>query len=747
MKRIRLLSKRMWIRIGRAGACAAAGGVLLFVIAWIGFPFPESRLKIREYSTVFTADNNQIIRITLSRNDEYCIPVELKEISPSAVQATLAVEDQRFYSHCGVDGTAVMRAVLQNIFSLKKESGASTITMQVVRMAYNRRRTFISKAFESFRALQLERIRSKEEILEIYLNTAPYGGNIYGIEAASLRYFNKGAKDLNLAEASLLAGLPQSPSRYRPDRYAQRAYRRRRTVLRRMHEEGYISARQARRAAQTEFNKLRFAFPLRAPHLTDALCAEGRTGFVPTTVDLELQRKAERVLRKHVAKLAPHRVSNGSVIILDVKNAAIRAMVGSTDYWSVSNSGQINGALIYRSAGSTVKPFLYTLAYESCRIIPQTTLFDVPVCFNGYVPENYDNEFVGCISARESLALSRNVPAVCLLRQTGIAAFYHCLKKTGFNGVRYASDHYGLTLALGTCTVSLRELADGYACLARLGKYIPSAMTHDDPGTCGKRIFSPRAVWLTGTSFTGPEKPLGGKCIFKTGTSWGYRDLWCVACDADYVVAVWLGNFNNSRCVKICGQEAALPVAEEIFTQLANAKGGYRNLPRPEGIRTIQVCAQTGLRPSDACPCRTSACAIDTQTELPVCRVHHHVLRRLGNGITQLSVQEEWPDPVVSWRSGIERAESDISAPPELRIQSPQDSAEFRMVGNMGPVAQKIALIAAGDTRKRQYWFVNGEFVGTTAAGHSLTWPICPGRHRISVTDEQMTDSCLITVK
>ncbi len=747
MKRILIFRKQFLIRFVRINICAAAGCILLFILAWICFPFPESRLQIREQSTVFTADNNEIIRVMLSPNDEYCIPVRLCDIASSAVQATIAVEDQRFRSHCGVDGTAVFRAVKQNVFSMKKESGASTITMQVIRMAYDRKRTLISKVFESFRALQLERICSKKEILETYLNSAPYGGNIYGIEAASLRYFNKRARDLNLAEASLLAGLPQSPSRFRPDRFPRRAYRRRLTVLRRMQEEGYISELQTQKAAQTEFKKLRHAFPLRAPHLTDALYTASRSGYVRTTVNLELQNMAEQVLRKHVAKLRPHRVSNGAVVIVDVRNSSVRAMVGSTDYWNIPHCGQINGVLSRRSAGSTLKPFLYTMAYETQRIIPRTTVYDVPVSFSGYEPEDYDKEFMGCISASESLALSRNIPAVKLLQDTGIQSFYHCLRKIGFSGIRKSSESYSLTLALGTCDVSLLELADAYACLARMGNYISSSMIAQSRRAAGIRIFSPQAVWLMYSSFTGPDRPLDGKCIVKTGTSWGYRDLWCVACDADFAVGVWLGNFDNSSCVKICGQDAAMPVVDELFSHLAKARGGYSVLPRPPGVGKITVCAKTGLRPTAACPCCTTAFALENGDQLPLCGIHRHVVRSLGSGLTQLAVKEEWPDSVVSWRSRTEMPEIQSRSDVRLRIQSPCDRAEFCMTSSAVPGAQKIGLAATGDARKRQYWFVNGTYLGSTSNGSSIVWPLSPGTHRISVTDKHATDSCRIFVR
>ena len=359
-------------------------------------------------SPVVTDRSGHTLLRIVGSDDQWRQPVPLDEISPWMVQATIAVEDERFRLHPGVDPIAIVRATGQNILNRDIVSGASTITMQVCRMMDKRPRTVKAKTVEAFRALQLECILSKEEIIEKYLNIAPYGGNIRGVESASRIYFGKRARDLSLGEAALLTGLPKSPTAYRPDRYPETARMRRSTVLRRMAELDMITEEQ-RAAADAE--PVFMAGPIRehaAPHAA-WLALQRRQEGGRTTIDIHIQREVER-LAEDRARLLPEGTDQ-AVVVIEIQSGDIVALLGSSDYWDTVD-GQVNGVLARRSPGSALKPFIYAAAFEARRLRPDSVVYDVPIERAGWSPRNFDRTFSGELTAAEALRRSLNVPAI-----------------------------------------------------------------------------------------------------------------------------------------------------------------------------------------------------------------------------------------------------------------------------------------------------------------------------------------------
>ena len=479
VRRLWRLPIRRWLkRLAVVAASVVFLGAGTVLVLWHRFPFRIEKLDEAPASTVVTDRHGAWLRVYRSSTDEIRVPVSLDEVSPWLAAATIAVEDRGFRDHCGVDLSAVARATWQNVLRWRVHSGASTLTMQVVRMLEPRPRTLWSKAVEAFHALQIDAWSTKERILEHYLNLAPYGGDLRGVEAASRRYLGKRARDLDLGEAALIAGLPQSPSRLRPDRHYERALGRRRVVLDSMLRQGAIDEEQRREAIESRPVVRRHPWPFRAPHF--AAIARARAAATPASggviVRSTLDAGAQSCVEAHVGRALEELVTrpdgvSAAVVVVDVESGAVRALLGSPGYFDACRPGKVNGALARRSPGSALKPFLYALAFDRGVASPTTRLADVPTSFVGYVPRNYDDVYHGPVAASRALARSYNVPAVRLERRVGTRAFIDVLRRLGMTTIDRGPRHYGLTLCLGGGEVRLLDLTNAYAALVRGGRH------------------------------------------------------------------------------------------------------------------------------------------------------------------------------------------------------------------------------------------------------------------------------------
>ncbi len=765
-KQKRARARRKLLR--RTGVCLALAVVAFHVLSLL-FPFPEAKLETlrREREAVLVQDREgNLLRPFLSADESWLFWASRDEISPRLVEAIIAVEDERFRIHPGVDPIAIVRAAWSNFRRGRIVSGASTLTMQVVRMQDPRPRTYTTKAAEAFRALQLERLRSKDRLLEIYLNLAPFGGNLVGVEAASLSYFRKHAKDLTLGEAALLAGLVQSPTRLRPDRHPERARQRRDHVLERMKICGYISKEQLTVALKEPVWVKRNRFPFEAPHFA-RMVFRRHTGVpvLRTTLDGHIQQVAETALREQVDSLRPAGVTNGAVVVVENPTAAVRALVGSCDFFSIEDCGQINGPTAARSPGSAVKPFTYALAFERGVACPSTVLADVPRNFTGYEPENYDHRHRGPVTARQALAHSLNVPAVDLLREVGLGRLHALLKECGLSTLTREADHYGLALTLGSAEARLLELTNAYAALARLGMYKPYRLLEDEPLRRGRQVLSSGAAYLVADVLS-DMKRLGGACLWKsersqirmawkTGTSYGHRDAWTIAYTPEYTVGVWLGNFSGEPSRALVGIEAAAPVAARIMDQIHADKTSTWYV-RPESVGVHDVCAASGMPIGEHCPLSSRALYLRNRSTTKPCTIH--VAARIddetGGCLCHLcsrgrrhtvKVVEDWPLALAAWfrHQGITRplmpahfsgcrAVCDQGSRP--RIFAPGDGQSYILAEDDGG-NQKLLFQASAAT-ERIHWFVDGTLYKTCPASERLFWPLRRGEHVIACADD-----------
>lgn len=691
------------------------------------FPFPADRLRQFPGGQVLVDNQGDPLRVTLGPGDVDCRPQYTVGQGDWIAAALVAAEDQRFYRHAGLDPLALARALRQNLTAGRRISGASTLSTQVIRLLDQRPRTAWNKVEEAFRAVQLERVLSKGEILAQYLNRAPFGGNLVGIEAASRRYFDKDAHALSLSEAALLAGLPQSPSRLRPDRHPARARARQRYVLDRMVACGFITDVQRREALAQRVAVRNVEYPMRAPHFAEAALAQlgaSEPGLRRTTLDPAWQAAAESALRRQVDRLREQGVTGGAVVVMDVSRGAVCALAGSPDYFA-PGAGQVNAALAPRSAGSTLKPFLYALALDGGLITPGRVLPDVPMNFADYRPENFDRTFRGLVPARDALVLSLNLPLVELARQMGVPRLHAAFRELGLGTLAQPSAHYGLGLAVGNAEVRLLDLANAYAALARGGTWRPPLFLagHTAPD---RPICSPAAAWLVADALSDAERTKEStghhgdvrlpRVAWKTGTSTGLRDAWTVAFNPDYVVAVWLGNPDGQASPALVGGPAAAPVAWELFRRRYPAGTGPW-FARPAGVQQRAVCAESGCVPGPHCTTRVDDWYVAGSSSPRPCEVHR------ADGRTG------WPAEVEDFlaRQRGEPPAAAVAGDPV--ILSPAPGSCYRLLDGWASDAQAVALKAAA--LEPVYWFVNNQCLGRTGPGESLSWPLVRGRHRV----------------
>ncbi len=541
--------------------------------AWAISLGPLPLKQARQVSTTIIDRNGKLLRAYAMADGRWRLPVDArKDLDPAYLKLLLAYEDQRFYSHGGVDPLALGRAAVQLMTRGHIVSGGSTITMQLARLMEPRReRSFYAKLRQIVRALEIERRLNKDQILNLYLALAPYGGNLEGVRAASIAYFGKEPKRLSLAEAALLVALPQSPERRRLDRYPLAARDGRDRVLDRMVEEHTISPDDAAQAKATPVPKLRKRMPILAPHSSDSAMATVKDApVIRLTLDQGLQKVLEPLARDRAIALGPN--ISVAIIVVDNESGDVLARVGSADYFDDSRAGQVDMPRAVRSPGSTLKPFIYGLAFEDGFVHPESLIDDRPIRFGSYAPENFDQTFQGTVPVRRALQLSLNVPAIALLDRVGSSRLSSRLRQAGANLVLPKDEAPGLAMGLGGVGVTLQDLALLYAGLPRLGTThkLREIISATDDQREPQRLMDQVAAWQVGNVLLGtppPENAAGNRIAFKTGTSYGYRDAWSVGFDGRITIAVWVGRPDGAPVSGLVGRTAAAPILFDAFAR------------------------------------------------------------------------------------------------------------------------------------------------------------------------------------
>jgi penicillin-binding protein 1C len=571
---------------------------ILAVAAWVVSLGPLSLAQAKEVSTTIVDRNGKLLRAYAMADGRWRLPVDARiGVDPGYLKLLLAYEDRRFRSHAGVDPLALARAAFQFVSRGHIVSGGSTITMQLARLMEPRReRSVYAKLRQMVRALEIERQLTKDQILDLYLALAPFGGNLEGVRAASIAYFSKEPKRLSLAESALLVALPQSPETRRLDRYPDAARTARDRVLDRMVEEGRVREEDAAQAKVTPVPRLRKPMPILAPHSADSAAATVKdTDVIKLTLDAGVQKALEALARDRAIALGPN-ISIG-ILAVDNESGDVLARVGSSDYFDDRRAGQVDMTRAVRSPGSTLKPFIYGLAFEDGFVHPESLIDDRPIRFGSYAPENFDMTFQGTVAVRRALQQSLNVPAIALLDRVGASRLASRLKQAGANLVLPKDEAPGLAMGLGGVGVTLQDLVQLYSGLARLGNTRPlrEIVNAKDASGDSLRLMDQVAAWQVGNVLMGtppPENAPHNRVAFKTGTSYGYRDAWSVGFDGRMTIGVWVGRPDGAPVPGLVGRSAAAPILFDAF-----ARTGKLPVPLPKPPKGALVASNAKLPP------------------------------------------------------------------------------------------------------------------------------------------------------
>ena len=779
-----LINNARWRKIGFWAAKLLFIPVfLVFMAIWVLFFFSENPLeKVVNFtsSPVLFDKDGTIIHARLSSDEEWCMPIPLEEMGYWLPKILVEIEDKRFFKHGGVDFIALARASLQNIQSQRIVSGASTITSQLVRLSIPRQRTFTTKIWEFFGAWHLENHLAKNDILELYLNRAPFGGNIRGVEAASRMYFGKRAKELSLGEASLLIGLLKGPTLYRPDRNPKAALKRRQNIIKQVALSENFPQDLTSLALEEELPIHKPAMPTSAWHFADMAFeqlarwqGQKKGGNFFSTLDTSIQMLIENTLKTKLMGEIPE--ITAAAIVIENQTGSIIAYVGNARFNLKLGKEWVDCARAARSPGSTLKPFVYLAGLETGQIVPATMLADTPLYLDGEAPRNFDRTYRGPVTAERALVDSINVPAVRVFRMIGMHAMQSRFRMAGFTLLDRVDANHGDSLVLGAGEVTLLELARAHTTLANMGidnklavspwqlassnkvlantnnKSLDNSENIDATGAnwlnsppavpvnIQKRIYTAEACFLLAEMLNDTSRlPVIDQILqqnkaqpiaFKTGTSYGLRDAWSVAYNPDYTVAVWFGRADGGANQNLVGISMAAPVSIEILKNLSvrqqtatdtheTQRSWYTT---PQGVAKKEVCTLSGMEPSAFCPSTKISWYIPKVWRTVPCSLH-----QMQDG----NIKVVWPPELESFQHKRFTGE-DLSR--QLFIASPLPDAKYLLLpGVPTPV---LALKVEGATYP-VHWYSNGIYLGEQKnTDIPMLFNVTKGKHEIAVLD------------
>ena len=752
-----------------------SGIVLLGLIALRAIPHPPLSQGLM-FSTAYYDKNGELLRFTLANDDMYRVWTPLEDISPYLINGVLLHEDKYFYYHTGFNPFSLARGAYVSYIKKGNMQGGSTLTMQLARMKWKlNTRTIYGKLTQIIKAIELELFYSKDDILEAYLNYAPYGRNIVGVGSSSLIYFDKKPRDLTLPEALTLSVLPQSPS-YRVDKNSnivgEKLTNARNSLLEKYEKEYNVDS----------LNRALFDLPLLlrqpeklpfiAPHFISQVENENflkakKSYEVNTSLDLKLQNLIDLHVKSYINTNTNRGIQNAAVLLVDSRNMGVVAHIGSANFFNNEIQGQVNGVTAKRSPGSTLKPFIYALAIEQGIIHPMSVLKDVPTNFGSYSPENFDYVFSGPLSATNALNRSRNIPAVYLNSKLKNLTFYNFLKRAKVSKMK-SEGHYGLALALGGGEVTMMEIARLYGILANRGvmREVKVFKDEDEPYE-PLNFFSKETTFVT-LDMLGQNSELKSissqkkeiPIYWKTGTSWGFRDAWSVGIVGDYIVVVWLGNFDNVGNTAFIGNDVAAPLFFNIVNALrATEKLNDANKIVPTNVKKVDICLSSGDLATIWCKRKSKTWFIPGVSPIKVDTVYRPVIMDnatkkplCSNKKTKdsyIEVYEYWSTDILDIfkKAGLpKRNPPDMSHCDSLNmnsfgiapfITSPLKNTTYAIRANRDD-KNKIVFSATADASVGMlYWFFDDEFIGSTEPLLSLDFvPKKAGKFNISVIDD-----------
>ena len=754
-----------WLGVGVLAAI-----VIFFILSWI-FPLPD---KI-EYSTIITDSKGEVINAYLTKDQKWRMKTELNEISPLLRKTIIAKEDKYFYSHPGINPVAMVKAFFKNVFRMKTASGASTITMQVARALEHRKRNIGSKIIETFRAFQLELKYSKREILQMYLNLVPYGGNIEGVKSASILYFNKNPDHLSLAEITALSIIPNRPSSLVIGKNNHLIIQERNKWLKRFADENVFSKKETEDAAAEPLTASRATVPHFLPHLSYKLKMRGEV-IVPTNIIMNTQIKTEKLVEDYVRTLRLKNIKNAAVVVINNKTHKVITYVGSCDFHDTTDGGQVNGAAAIREPGSTLKPLLYGLCIDEGLETPKMVVTDVGVNYSGYAPENYDKKFNGYVTVEYALEHSLNIPAVKSLGLLGKDKLILKLANCDFKQVKKDQNKLGLSMILGGCGATLEELTGLFSAFANDGIYIAPSYTQNDTNQVPKKIISAAADYMITdilSRVNRPDFPLNWqatehmpKIAWKTGTSYGRRDAWSIGYNKNYTIGVWVGNFSGVGVADLSGGNVATPLLFKIFNTVDyDSDAGWFDLP--DDCEQRKVCSETGLLPTDHCsnivmdyfiPMISSTKQCDNWEETMVSA--DEKISYCKNCVPDAGYKKKWYrmiDPEMqAWMEENKMVYEKM--PPHNPncekifkegvpvITSPNNNTEY-LINKKDREPLQLTCKTSNDVTK-VYWYINNKFYKASSAAEKQFFVPDEGPVKISCTDDKGRNKNIwITVK
>jgi len=728
----------------------------LFVSAYI-VPMPESIKP--PLSTVVRYEDGEVARVYLADDQQWRIYRKIGDTNKWTKVCFIQKEDRFFYWHPGFNPVSLFKALMRYIKYGRVINGGSTITMQLARILEPKERTVISKILEILRAIQFEIRFSKEEILEKYLNYAPFGKNIVGFETASRFYFGMSSEELNLSQCATLANLPQIPG---VDFFENKTLlkSKRDFVLTKLFNRGMIKKKDYVKAKSKPVEISPHRFPMEIPHISDHLVLNGDRSNYITTIDRNLQQFVESKLQDYRETLEEKGITNASCVLMDNRTGNVVAIVGSLGYFDAPE-GQVRGFEALRQPGSTLKPFLYGLAIDKGIVTPKTMLKDVPISFKDFEPCNFDKKYRGYVRAEKALSYSLNVPFIRLLRDTGKSDFLNLLRKGGITTLR-DDDYYGLSVILGACDVTLLELTNLYRMLANHGEYTSYNILKDNENHKVKRLLHEGSCYLVSRALSrrhNPDipqeflgKPYLNRLRWKTGTSQKYRDAWTIGYGKYYTLGVWVGNFDASSNVNLVGQEAAAPLFFEILGNI-EMKYDYEEREVPRDLVRIKVCPLSGRLVTEDCDNFIYTYTLKSNSFTKTCNIHKKFLIEEKSGLRVTTAFEGMGRLIskvyIVYPPDVrEYLEKNLfvfqNIPPihpacrrsckeeGIKILSPKDETIYYATST-GELPMK-AILSGGSGEL--YWFLDGKFYKKTL-DNGLNFGIFPiGKHTLEVISE-----------
>jgi len=753
--------------------------LLLLTILLIAYYFclPKTLFDVPTATVVESREGN-LLGAMIADDGQWRFP-EIDSVPKKFEQCLLQFEDAHFYNHPGFNPVSMAKAIGNNISAGKTVRGGSTLTQQVIRLSRKKSRSYWEKAIELILATRLEFRYSKEEILKLYASHAPYGGNVVGLDVASWRYFGLQPYQLSWAESATLAVLPNAPSLIYPGKNQKRLLDKRNRLLKKLRAEKIIDSTTYELALLEELPQKPYSLPRIAPHLVQYMAKNHKGKRSKTTIDRNLQRNVNNIVKYHHGNLSQNQVHNAAVLVMDVKTREVIAYVGNTPT-SKSHQKDVDMVQANRSTGSVIKPLLYAAMLDAGELLPEMLIPDIPTQIAGYTPENFNEDYSGAVAAKKALARSLNIPAVRLLQSYGLQKFRDQLDGFDLKGINKTADHYGLTLILGGAESSLWDLCKTYANLASTVKHFntnsseyyrkefvnPNLLKDQIVGfgelSTEKTLFDAGSIYLTFDAMKEVNRPDGSESwefydsskqiAWKTGTSFGNKDAWSIGVTTDYVVGIWVGNADGEGRPNVTGVSSAAPILFDVFDVLPTSD--WFQKPFDEFI-DIAVCEESGFLATDACPAKTTSIP-NKNNFVKACSFHQRFQLdqnrqfRVNSSCADLSqtITESWfvLPPIQEYyfkkthptykTAPPFRADCESTHAPPMEFIYPKVGSRIGLTKNFeGNKNELVVKLAHTKPETLVYWYLDETYIAQTKDFHEIGVLPETGKHKITAID------------